>query len=84
MTDATHFISTPYAWFVKDFADGWICFDVEADAKREAETTGQMVLAGVHPSNFGNPSERFARWLEDGPKLAKAAGLYVGIKVTAV
>lgn len=28
------------------------------------------------------PAEEFAKWLEQGPKLAKAAGLYVAIKVT--
>ena len=27
------------------------------------------------------PSERFAEWIGDGPKLAKAAGVYVGIHV---
>lgn len=27
-------------------------------------------------------SELFARWLEAGPKLAKAAGCYVGIRVS--
>ncbi len=29
-----------------------------------------------------SPAEQFAKWLEDGPRLAKAAGCYVGIKVT--
>lgn len=28
-----------------------------------------------------DPSKAFAAWCEQGPKLAKAAGLYVGIKV---
>ena len=30
------------------------------------------------------PTEKFAKWLEDGPKLAKAARLCVGIKVSAL
>ena len=29
------------------------------------------------------PADRFARWLEAGPRLAAAAGCYVGIKVTS-
>lgn len=29
------------------------------------------------------PSDAFARWVEQGPKLALAAGVYVGIKVYA-
>lgn len=28
-----------------------------------------------------SPQEKFSRWLNDGPKLAKAAGVYVGISV---
>lgn len=28
------------------------------------------------------PQDRFARWLNEGPRLAKEAGCYVGIKVT--
>lgn len=34
----------PAAWFVKDFADGWIPFNNEADARREAEETGATLL----------------------------------------
>ncbi len=30
----------PVAWRVKDFADGWIFFQDEAAANREAEQTG--------------------------------------------
>lgn len=40
---------------------------------------GEKVLAAVRQFT---PSERFARWLEAGPRLAKAANCYVGIKVT--
>lgn len=70
-------------WFVKDFADGWISFDNEVDATRHVDTTGAVMLVGVYPSERSpNASEAFARWLEDGPKLAKAAGCYVGIKVS--
>lgn len=28
-----------------------------------------------------SPQEQFSQWLQDGPKLAKAAGVYVGISV---
>lgn len=71
-------------WFVNDFADGWVFFDNEADALRQVEGTGAMMLIGFHPAFTASPAERFARWLEDGPKLAKAAGCYVGIKVSAL
>lgn len=30
------------------------------------------------------PAEQFAQWLELGPKLAKAAGCYVAIKVSSL
>ncbi len=33
-------------WFVKDYADGWIFFDNEADAKQQVEATGAMMLVG--------------------------------------
>ncbi|MCZ3377480.1 hypothetical protein [Rhizobium sp. AG207R] len=71
-------------WFVKDYADGWIYFDNEEDAKLQVDATGAMMLLGVAPYDLiaKSPAEQFARWLEDGPKLAKAAGCYVGIKVT--
>lgn len=39
-----------------------------------AEPIGTVDPAATAP-------QLFARWLEEGPKLAKAAGLYVGIKV---
>lgn len=71
----------PAAWFVKDLADGWIFFDNEVDAKLQVEATGAMMLVGFHPANSGSPQARFAKWLEDGPKLAKSAGCYVGITV---
>jgi len=34
----------PDAWFVKDFADGWIYFDDEAAARREAAATGAALM----------------------------------------
>lgn len=40
-------------------------------------------LAGIKWANPGTPSERFAAWLNAGPRLAKEVGLYVGIKVEA-
>lgn len=33
----------PVAFRVKDFADGWIVFQNEADASQEAERTGAMM-----------------------------------------
>ena len=33
----------PVAWRVKDFADGWILFQDEAAAYREAEATGALM-----------------------------------------
>lgn len=39
----------PRAWFVKDFADGWIYFDNEADALREVAATGALMLVGYAP-----------------------------------
>lgn len=30
-------------WFVKDFADGWIRFSTEAEARAEAERTGAAI-----------------------------------------
>jgi hypothetical protein len=39
----------PRGWFVKDFADGWIYFDNEADAKRQVDATGAIMLAGYLP-----------------------------------
>ncbi|MFG1270783.1 hypothetical protein V5F40_22795 [Xanthobacter sp. DSM 14520] len=38
--------------------------------------------AGFVPAPPDTPTQRFAKWLGDGPKLAKAAGCYVAIKVT--
>lgn len=35
----------------------------------------------VERSPDETPQQKFARWLEEGPKLAKAAGCYVAIKV---
>ena len=81
----------PTMWFVKDFADGWIAFDNEADALREVNGTGAMLLLGYqfpaspHPLS-GEPSaaaQRFAAWVEQGPSLAKAAGCYAGIRITS-
>ncbi|NTJ67587.1 hypothetical protein G6M50_06385 [Agrobacterium rhizogenes] len=71
-------------WFVKDCADGWICFDNEEDAKLQVDATGAMMLVGFAPYDpiVKSAAEQFAKWLDDGPKLAKAAGCYVGIKVT--
>lgn len=34
---------SPVAWRVKDFADGWILFHTEAEARREAEGAGNLV-----------------------------------------
>ena len=33
----------PVAWYVKDYADGWIHFDNEVDAIRERDATGAMM-----------------------------------------
>lgn len=41
----------PKAWFVKDFADGWIHFDNEADARREVDATGALMLV-AYPSRI--------------------------------
>lgn len=40
---------------------------------------GDAALASLKQDT---PQERFARWLEAGPRLAKAANCYVGITVT--
>ena len=50
------------------------------DAMRAAYAIARKRL--LEEMRDGTPSERFARWLEEGPKLAKAAGCHVGIKVT--
>lgn len=43
----------------------------------------QAVLSELaDKSAFDEPAKEFAKWLETGPKLAKAAGCYVEIKVT--
>ena len=44
----------PRAWFVKDFADGWIYFDNAADARREVEATGSLMMLG-YPSYAAQP-----------------------------
>lgn len=41
----------------------------------------QKVIAALPQSS---PSDAFAAWLNEGPKLALAAGCYVGIKVTGL
>jgi hypothetical protein len=41
------------AWFVKDFADGWIHFDNQADAKREADETGAAMMAAFKVRDHG-------------------------------
>jgi hypothetical protein len=33
----------PVCWRVKDFADGWIYFETEDRARKEAERTGALV-----------------------------------------
>jgi hypothetical protein len=40
------------------------------------------VIASGEEKAEPSPSEQFAKWLEVGPKLAKAAGCYVGITVS--
>lgn len=43
-------------------------------------------LAGLDADlvrNLVTPSEAFSAWFKEGPRLAKAAGLHVGIQVTA-
>ncbi len=40
-------------------------------------------LMGMQWSSPGTASEKFAAWINAGPKLASNAGLYVGIKVEA-
>ncbi|UYE95779.1 hypothetical protein HAAEEKHM_00059 [Sinorhizobium phage AP-16-3] len=42
----------PRAWFVKDYADGWVYFDNEVDALREVSATGAMMYVGFHPSHL--------------------------------
>lgn len=58
----------------------------KTEAEREARIEPWHMKA-IHedewPDEDGKTAaERFADWLNQGPKLAKAAGLYVGIKVT--
>ncbi len=33
----------PVAWRVKDYADGWVRYGTEAEAKREAKRTGALI-----------------------------------------
>lgn len=47
-------------------------------AERERATP-----APVRAEGEATPAACFAKWLEDGPRLAKAAGCHVGIRVTA-
>lgn len=42
----------------------------------------RAALSAAHEAPAINASTAFSKWLEDGPRLAKAAGVYVGIKVT--
>jgi len=52
----------------------------------QARGFGVFEIEPANPTHSSSPrltpAERFACWLENGPKLAKAAGVYVGIKVT--
>lgn len=50
-----------------------------AELAESVANHGDKALAALRR---GTPQERFARWLEAGPHLAKAARCYVGIKVT--
>lgn len=47
-----------------------------------AETQGPYEARLCKDTPTVDAAEQFARWLEQGPKLAKAAGCYVAIKVT--
>ncbi|MDW9531923.1 hypothetical protein RWE87_13530 [Sinorhizobium meliloti] len=47
--------AAPRAWFVKDYADGWVHFDNEADALREVAATGAMMYVGFHPAHVSAP-----------------------------
>lgn len=47
---------------------------------RNPELWGEVWVAASRP--WITPEEEFAGWLNEGPKLAKAAGCHVGIKVT--
>ena len=50
------------AWFVKDYADGWVHFDNEADALREVEAMGPgtMMMVGFPPYALPATEEKAA------------------------
>ncbi|MDO9416983.1 hypothetical protein [Pararhizobium sp.] len=50
----------PRAWFVKDFADGFIHFDNEADALREVNATQALMFTGFLPSDITAFSAKLA------------------------
>lgn len=47
----------PVAWRVKDFADGWILFHDEAQARREAEGAGNLVEP-LYPAKLLEENQR--------------------------
>lgn len=54
-------------------------FFERAEWADEARAAAQSIFHG-HKSD--DPSAVFAAWISEGPKLAKAAGVYVGITVS--
>lgn len=81
-------------WIDRGPRGGWMMRDKKMpDSEHEYVRTDLMPAAltaagwrlvppGVDGETVEPPAERFARWLEMGPRLAKEAGCYVGIKVT--
>ncbi len=57
---------------------------LRADNKRLAEQNILLheALSRDHAFRGWTPTERFTCWVGEGPTLAKAAGVYVGIKVS--
>lgn len=73
---ATIFDACP--WLEKMSDEEYLIGSVTLGDFRRART-----LAALAQDTDGvAPADAFARWLEDGPRLAKAAGCYVGIRVT--
>jgi hypothetical protein len=67
----------PVAWFVKDFADGWIFFDNEADAERQRNGNGAMLLYGyqfARPPSVDTEARRMT--LEEAAVIAESSAKF--------
>lgn len=70
--------------YAEDAMETWVeCASCNCSTDRVEDAYSDQDTAAAIWNNR-HPSTEFSDWLNQGPKLAHAAGCYVGIKVTAL